>query len=270
MIYYVKGKEGIYVNNILKYVQIGKKESDISLIFLHGSTMTKGGMLPFAEKFSQFNCICMDLTAHGQSKGEIPKEITEISKDVEITISQLRDERVIGEKVIILGYSMGGAIAYDISLRKNIDLTGLVILSSGADLKDFTPLVDELKNMPPEQFKTSDIIPYLFGKDTQDEEKSRISDIFLETKEEDLIGYNDLMISNAYNQIEKCDEILIPTLVVHGSDDVIVLPGAGIETWKRIENSELLIMPYKGHGMIYEDTDVVKDKIAEFVCYISQ
>lgn len=255
-------------NEELKYVQMGNTSSSISLVFLHGSTMTKEGMLPLAEMFPQFNCISFDLTAHGESKGQLPEEISDLSKAVETSISVLQDNKVIGEKIILLGYSMGGAIVFDIAKRKKIDLMGMVILSSGADLKNYTPLVDELKNMPPEQFKTSEIIQYLFGKDTPEEECKKISDTFLQAKVEDLVGYNDLMISNNYNQIEKCNGIRLPTLVIHGSDDTIVLPDAGMETWKRIKDSELLILPYKGHAAIFEDTELVSNKINEFVHYI--
>lgn len=254
----------------LKYVQIGDKSSGISLVFLHGSTMTKEGMLPLAKMFPQFNCISFDLTAHGESGGELPKEISDLSKTVETSISALQINKVIGEKIILLGYSMGGAIVFDIAKRKQIDLMGMVILSSGADLKNYTPLVDGLKGMPPEQFKTSDIIQYLFGKDTPEEEQKKIGDRFLQTKSEDLTGYNDLMISNAYNQLDKCSEINIPTLLIHGSDDTIVLPSAGMETWKQIKDSEMLILPYKGHAAIFEDTEVVSNKINEFVSYIDK
>lgn len=255
-------------NEELKYVQMGNTSSSISLVFLHGSTMTKEGMLPLAKMFPQFNCISFDLTAHGESKGQLPEEISDLSKVVETSISVLQDNKVIGEKIILLGYSMGGAIVFDIAKRKKIDLMGMVILSSGADLKNYTPLVDGLKSMPPEQFKTSEIIQYLFGKDTPEEERKKISDTFLQAKVEDLVGYNDLMISNNYNQIEKCNGIRLPTLVIHGSDDTIVLPDAGMETWKRIKDSELLILPYKGHAAIFEDTELVSNKINEFVYYI--
>lgn len=257
-------------NETLKYVQTGKKGSGISLIFLHGSTMTKEGMLPLAKMFPEFNCICFDLTAHGKSRGQVPEEISDLSKAVEASISTLQYNEIIDKKIVLLGYSMGGAIVFDIAQRKQLDLMGMVILSSGADLKNFTPLVDELKNMPPEQFKASDILQHLFGKNTPEEEQKKISDTFMETKVDDLIGYNDLMISNAYNQLEKCNEISIPTLLVHGSDDKIVLPSAGIATWKRIKDSELLIVPYKGHAAIYEDTKVVTDKVKEFVHYTIQ
>ncbi|MEE0931328.1 MAG: alpha/beta hydrolase [Acutalibacteraceae bacterium] len=253
------------MNNILAYVQLGDKNSENTLVFLHGSTMTKEGMLPLAEEFEAYNCISLDLTAHGESGGELPKSISDIAEDVENTIEHLRKMNIIQEKVILLGYSMGGAIICEVALRKKIKTNGIVFLGSGADLKHYTPAVDQLKEMPVEDFKTKDILDFLFGDLVDKSEEDRIKNAFLETKVSDEIGYNDLMISNAYDCIDKAKNIDCPTLLVHGCEDKIVLPATAVETWKQIQNSQLLMMPYGGHALIYEDTTIVAEKIKGFV-----
>lgn len=249
----------------LSFRQIGDQNSKHTLVFLHGSTMTKEGMLPLAERFKNYNCIIFDLTAHGESAGEEPEEVFTFAEDVEKSISYLQQSGVIGERVVVLGYSMGGAITCELAIRKNIKLEGIVFLSSGADLKHHTPAVDDLKKVPAEQFSTSDILDYLFGTDTSEEDKKVIKDIFNSTKVADVIGYGDLMASNRYDHLEASKEIDVPTLLVHGSDDVIVLPMAAVETWRAIPGSELLMIPYKGHAAIMEDGETVKDKIMSFL-----
>ncbi len=250
---------------MLAYERTGNKDSDTTLVFLHGSTMTKEGMLPLAKEFKDYNCIVFDLLAHGQSAGKEPEEVKVFAEAVEDSVRQLQQEKVASEKIILLGYSMGGAITCEVAIRKNLTLTGMVLLSSGGDLKNHTPLVDELKKMPIEQYKTSDILDELFGTDTSAPEKERISDIISNTIVSDIVGYGDLMASNRYNNLKACGEISIPALIVHGSADKIVLPTAAIETWKVIDNSQMLMIPYKGHAAIYEDTPLVKDKISSFI-----
>ena len=73
------------------------------------------------------------------------------------------------------------------------------------------------------------------------------------------------MISNAYDRIAEAKEIDCPALLVHGCEDTIVLPSAAIETWKAIENSQMLMVPYGGHALIFEDSALVAEKIKEFV-----
>ena len=250
---------------MLAYEKAGRKDSEVTLVFLHGSTMTKEGMLPLAKEFVDYNCVVFDLTAHGQSEGEEPEEVRVFAEDVENTIKELQKQKVVTEKIILLGYSMGGAITCEIAIRKNLELAGIVLLSSGGDLKHHTPLIDDLKAMPVEKFRTEDILGTLFGKDTPEADVERITELFASTKVADVIGYGDLMASNRYDNLEACREISIPAMMVHGNNDRIVLPTAAVETWKRIEGSQLLMIPNKGHGAIYEDTALVRDKVLSFL-----
>ncbi|MCI9077717.1 MAG: alpha/beta hydrolase [Lachnospiraceae bacterium] len=253
------------MNKILPYERTGDSESNITLVFLHGSTMSKGGLSPFASVFTGYNCIVFDLAGHGESDGQEPDSISCFAEDVEYSVSQLKEQGIVKGKVILLGYSMGGAITCEIAIRNNLSLGGIVLLSSGGDLNSYTPLVDGLKPMPVEEFKTEDILDALFGIDTPEADKERIKELFSSTKSADATGYADLMLSNGYNNLEACKSIKIPALMVHGSDDKIVEPMAAVETWKAIEGSQLLMVPYKGHGAIYEDTEFIKDKIISFI-----
>lgn len=251
--------------NILAYRRVGNKDSDLTLVFLHGSTMTKEGMLPLAEEFQNYNCVSFDLTGHGESDGKVPNKISTFAEDVETSIQHLQQQKIVSNKIVLLGYSMGGAITCEVAIRKNLKLSGIVLLSSGGDLKHYSPLIDELKAMPVEQFKTEDILGELFGTNTPKSDMERISALYATTKVPDSIGYSDLITSNGHDHLEACKEIAIPALMVHGNDDKIVLPMAAIETWKSIENSQLLMIPHKGHAVIYEDISLVKDKILSFL-----
>ncbi|MCM1183492.1 MAG: alpha/beta hydrolase [Roseburia sp.] len=256
----------------LAYSRIGNADSDTTLVFLHGSTMTKEGMLPLAQQFGDYNCVMYDLTGHGESAGEEPAEIWQFAEAVEESLLRMQREGLVTDRIILSGYSMGGAITCELAYRKRVRLAGIVILSSGADLKDYTPMVDDLKKMPAEQFRTDEIFPYLFGEntDTPQVDRERIMRQFSQTKVADTVGYGDLMVSNRYVHWEACEEITIPALLIHGSDDRIVLPMAAVETWRRIRGSELLMIPYKGHAAIYEDMDLVRTKILSFIRHVNE
>ena len=102
------------MKKILPYERTGDNGSNITLVFLHGSTMTKGGMYPFASVFKEYNCIVFDLTGHGQSDADEPDQISGFAEDVEYSLNQLKEQSIVTEQVILLGYSMGGAITCEI------------------------------------------------------------------------------------------------------------------------------------------------------------
>ena len=130
------------MKKILPYERTGDNGSNITLVFLHGSTMTKGGMYPFASVFKEYNCIVFDLTGHGQSDADEPDQISGFAEDVEYSLNQLKEQSIVTEQVILLGYSMGGAITCEIAIRNNLNLSGIVLLSSGGDLKHYSPMID--------------------------------------------------------------------------------------------------------------------------------
>lgn len=250
---------------MLAYKQYGKRDSGYSLVFLHGSTMKKESMLPVVEWFQEYNCIVPDLTHHGESSGNMPASIEDIARDVEETIVDLQRENIVQGKVVLLGYSMGGAIIYEVALRKQVKVDGIVFLSSGADLQHHTPMVEQLKNISSEQFCTKNIVDYLFGTLVGEQKQEEIGRMFLENSVENETGYHDLMISNAYDRLADAKEIQVPTLLVHGCDDKIVLPSAAIDTWKQIADSQLLMVPYGGHALIFENPALVSQRIKGFL-----
>lgn len=250
---------------LLAYRQIGNRQSDMTLVFIHGSSMTKESMMPLAEGFMQYNCVVFDLTAHGESGGNEPEEVTEFADDVEYSVQELQSRKVAGSKIVLLGYSLGGAITCELAMRKTLPLAGMVVISSGGDLNSYTPLLAGLKSVPAEEFVVADVFPALFGTDTPEDKKQEITEHFDSTKVSDVISYGDLMVSNRYNCLADCAHIDIPALMVQGCDDAIVLPMAAVDTWKTIPNSELLMIPYKGHAALFEDKELFWERILAFV-----
>lgn len=251
-------------NDIIAYEQVGNIESPYTLLFIHGAAMTKAGMVPIAECFKQYNCIVVDLPSHGESTGNIPKDITGYVEYVEALIQELTSQGQISSHLTVVGYSMGGAITYELALRKKIKIDRMVILSSGADLADTTPLVDKVIEETKEKFNAIDFFVYAFGQNTTEEQKAIILDMLNQTKVDDAIGYEDLAICKKYNKLNQAVDIKIPTIIIHGNDDQIVLPISGMNLRKYIKDSVLVMLPYRGHTAIFEEPGFVVEKIEDF------
>lgn len=252
-------------SKVLAYSQMGNKESDRTIVFIHGSTMTKEGMGLFAKAFAEYNCIVFDLPAHGESYGTKTGGISDCAAAVEASIEDLRECKKIGKKLWIAGYSMGGAITLEIALHKKIAMNGIILLSTGANLDKYTPLIDEIKKKPVSEFQTMDLFLRAFGQDTTEKERQEILQGLEQTKVSDEIGYQDLVYSNGYNRIADVGEIQVPVLIVHGGDDEIILPMSALDLWSSLKNSQLLLIPYRGHTAIFEERDYIVKKVYSFI-----
>lgn len=250
---------------LLAYLQMGNAKSTKTIVFVHGSTMTKEGMGLFAQAFKNYNCIVFDLPAHGESQGRKTGSIEECAASIEYSIEELRKHKKIGRKLWIAGYSLGGAITCEIALRKRIKINGIILLSTGANLDKYTPLVDEIKEKPASEFKAMDLFIHAFGQDTTEEQRTAILQGLEETKVSDEIGYEDLVLANAYNRIKDVKKLDIPAFIVHGDDDEIIDPMSAVDLWTSLKNSHLLLIPYRGHTVIFEQTDYVVEKISSFI-----
>lgn len=252
-------------NKILSYLRRGNKKSKITIILIHGALMTKEGMLPIADALEDYNCILLDLTEHGTSPGFEPEDISGFARDVELTVHALKKQGILTEKQIFLGYSMGGAVVCEIAKRKNVWIDGMIMLSTGADLSKYTPLIDEIKKRPASEFSAVDLFKHAFGQDSTEEQKTQIMDALDKTKVSDQLGYQDLLLVSKYNKLHELKNIDIPTLIVHGDEDKVIKVDAALGLYRQLNNSELVILPYRGHTLIYEETDIIKDKLCSFV-----
>lgn len=250
---------------ILSYINTGNLNSSITVILIHGALMTKEGMLPIASLLEKYNCILLDLTEHGESCGLEPKDIVGFAQDVETTIYELKEQGIITKKQIFLGYSMGGAVVCEIANRKNISVDGMILLSTGANLSKYTPLIDEIKAHSVSEFSSVELFKHAFGKDSSEEQRTQILDALCNTKVSDQLGYQDLLLVSKYNKLHELKNMNIPALIVHGNEDEVIKVEAAIDLYEQLDNSELVILPYRGHTLIYEETDIIRDKLCSFI-----
>lgn len=247
------------------YHHIGNKESKKTIFFIHGATMTGAGLVPIAEALPEYNCIVVDLPAHGSSTGKLPKNVEGFADDMEQMIQILREKGEISEDLTIAGYSMGGGITCELAARNTTGMKRMIILSSGADLVENTPLIRDLEKKPPEEFKCDEFFQYLFGSDTSEAEKEAILEILGKTKVSDETGYGDLILAGAHNCLDKMSEVKLPALIINGDEDAIVLPGCGINLHNTLEGSQLVLIPRRGHSAIFEKIELTIGKIKEFI-----
>lgn len=256
-------------NEKIAYAQMGNKESKNTYVFIHGATMTSEAMIPLAVNFPDVNAIAVDLPGHGGSTGATKTSIEDFADCIDLFLQEMLRNKLVSDHITLIGYSLGGAIAYELALKKRKEYKRMIILSSGANISNNAPLMNAMKDMPLDMFDMAEFFKHAFGSGTTEEQMSFIVEMLMKTKIDDSIGFSDLLTSTKYNRIDKAGEISIPTLIFAGDEDEIILPTCEIELWTKLQNASLAIVPFRGHTAIFEELEYLVSLINNF-CRIHQ
>lgn len=104
-----------------------------TVLLIHGLGEHSGRYLHVTKRLEEegFNTWCLDLRGHGQSQG-IKGDITDFSayeQDVMLAIDHIQKKLLVGEKLFILGHSMGALITLRTVANHHPAISGMVLSS---------------------------------------------------------------------------------------------------------------------------------------------
>jgi len=113
-------------------------QGETLLVFIHGWTCRRAYWKPQLESFSErYQVMTLDLPGHGDSgsQGRSKWGLLPFARDVESCVRALR-----GKSVILIGHSMGGAIALEAARLMGDTIVGVVLVDTFAiDYGGLTP-----------------------------------------------------------------------------------------------------------------------------------
>lgn len=126
--------------NIHAFINQGSGKE--SIIFLHPALAQAAFYMPLVGEFksSEITTIAVDFPNHGQSEGKSRRTIEEMADFVYDFVDVLQAKGIIGDKINLVGWSMGGTVSYEIATRKPSWLKTISMLSSSNNW-NFAPLV---------------------------------------------------------------------------------------------------------------------------------
>ena len=197
------------------------------VVISHGIGEHSGRYMNIINKMQNKNIsfYAMDHRGHGKSggkKGHVDF-FMDFVHDLKIYINSIREENA-GQKILLLGHSLGGLIAFKYTLKYKEDLLGL-ILSSPALI--FSADIPEWKAMIGQFF--SKYIPSLtMSNGLNADDLSRDKEVVRLYKEDPLVHDRvsarlfTEMTASARECLVRAYELRIPLLIFHGSSDKIV------------------------------------------------
>jgi len=255
------------------YRQLGPR-GGIPLVFLHHFTAVLDDWDPrvIDPIAQQRHVITFDNRGIGASGGKVPHTIAAMAADAAAFIRALGHDHV-----DLLGFSIGGAVAQDVTLQ-NPELVRRLILTGtghrgGGGLTKMPLIVGgaytkaALTRLDPRQF-------LFFGRDTvgkaagtdyiarlHERTADRDKRISHQARIAQLLAIREAGLGEPHD----LSQITQPTLVVNGDNDLMVASSQSYALAEQIPNSKLVIYPDSGHGGIFQYHERFVPAVLEFL-----
>ena len=201
--------------------------------------------------------VALDLPGHGRSSGVEGLATTDAYADFVVRFAAALRLR----PFIVVGRSMGAAIAMTIAARRPELLEGLVLACAAARFpirdENLAVLHDVVRGRLPQQFTTETFSPAT-GMELMREAWTE------QVKTDPRVRYTDILACRGFDGGPLLDRIRTPTLVIAGADDQVT-PVALVEELARgIRNARLEVIPAAGHQAPLEQADRFNRLVADF------
>ncbi|KGK89800.1 alpha/beta hydrolase [Desulfosporosinus sp. HMP52] len=225
-----------------------------TILCLHGAGGTSENWIYQLDRVDNCNIIALDLPGHGLSEGSPSDSINEY-RDFVLNFAQALEI----SSYVLMGHSMGGAIALELAFAHPIVLKGLIIVGSGARLRVNPSILDALSKgrYPVEN------IEYSYSKNsppaTLDKAKLAMNNVPIDVLKADFFACNKFDIMNRLPRIK------VPALIICGKDDQMTPLKYSEYLSKNIPNSNLVPVINAGHMAMIERPDQVNRAITKFL-----
>jgi pimeloyl-ACP methyl ester carboxylesterase len=225
----------------------------LNLIFLHGSGCTRS---VWHQQLSYFKgSIALDLP--GRPYGEALDNVNDLA---EWLITYINNNEL--TNIVLIGHSLGSAVAMQAALLGRSDIKGLVVIGGGARLKVIPQLLQSLSVL----VENADDIPdsFLFAnRQIPEPFKTKINLAIKETGAQ--VMFNDFNACDKFDVMNQLADINIPVQIMVGEKDVMTPVKYASFLQDHLFNSELEIISAGTHMVFAEQAALVNQKIEEFI-----
>jgi 3-oxoadipate enol-lactonase len=237
------------------------------LVLVHGLGYARWGWEPVADALAErFRVVLLDNRGIGESEAPAgPYTAAEMADDVVRVLEEAGIERA-----HVVGTSLGGMIAQELALRtKRVERLVLVCTTPGGPSaapmpKATAQLIAEAASMEPlvalRRFVENALAPR-----APEELVERILAHRLRTAQPLTAWAAQAAAGMSFDAWDRLPELRAPTLVLHGTEDVVVDPANATLLVERIQDARLEWFPGCGHLLFWEEPERFVTLVGEFL-----
>ena len=221
------------------------------VLLIHGAGGTHLDWPAELRRLPEANAIAPDLPGHGRSKGLGFSTVGGYAAAMVALLDALRLEQV-----IVLGFSMGGAVAQMMALNEKPRVVGLILLSSGANLTVDPDILSAL------QTDYEDTLQTLVDRQWAEGASEQVKRLSLRRLREidPAVLHGDYQAVHSFDGRNRLGQIQVPTLILAGSADRMI-PVHHSETLHEHLAKSTLIKIDGGHLVALEQPQAVADAV---------
>lgn len=237
----------------LYFAQAGQGQP--ALLFVHGAggDHTLWGQ-QFRDLAKDFSVAALDLNGHGRSPARAGDGLQTYVEDVLAVLQAL------AMPTVIVGHSMGGAIALTVALQRPKDLIGLGLVGTGARLK-VHPQILELCQTDFEK-AVELVVSWAFAAEASAELVQKAREQMRRNGQTAL--YRDFLSCATFDVMSRLSEIPVPTLVLCGREDKLTPVKYSEYLQQSIPNAQVKVIERAGHMVMLEQPEALHDALRQF------
>jgi len=225
------------------------------LVLVHGAGGSHLHWPAQLRRLSGATVYSLDLPGHGRSR---ERGCETIEAYVAALVAFLDGADV--DSAVIVGHSMGGAIAQKLALTRPERVLALVLVGTGARLRVAPAILEGVKD---DFERVVDLITrYAWSSDADPEMKELGREALREAGPDVLLG--DFLACDRFDVMDRVSEIEVPTLVIGGTRDELTPLKYSRFLAEQIANAQLTAVEGAGHMVMLERPEETVDAIREF------
>jgi pimeloyl-ACP methyl ester carboxylesterase len=164
---------------------------------------------------------------------------------------------------VIVGHSMGGAVALTLALKYPSQVLGLGLIGCGSKLRVSQILLEAVGNPNTFEAAVDMVNKNCFSSETPQNLLELSRQYMLGMRPPVLSG--DFLACNEFDVTSQLEKINVPTLIICGAEDRMMPVKFSELLQNGIANSQLHILENAGHMVMLEQPDAVADLLKKFI-----
>ena len=235
----------------------GSSSSRPPVILIHGAGSSHLSWPAEIRRLRDISVYAIDLPGHGKSSGTAYHRVSGYQPALMEFLAQLEIN-----KAVLVGHSLGAAIALQFALDQPQHVAGLVCISAAASFQ-IDPTLIELFRFSQVQPRALELLALYFapqhGKSDWYPKLQKSLPTIRNT-----LWFADLRASEHFDLRSKLSQINTPTLVLSGEEDPLVPISSAAYLTRQLPNGRLVSYPHHGHMLMLEDPVMVAGEVQRF------